>query len=87
MWVVLREQVEVFAEGTGKLRHLFAAMVGRSGGVALSLFDAPVHLKHMTRTQGGTQSHTHYNPHWKSSDMSMSKCFNHRVHPAFRRGQ
>lgn len=43
--LVLGEQVEVFAQGAGELRHLFAAMVGRAWSVALPLFDTSVDLK------------------------------------------
>lgn len=42
--LVLGEKEEVFAQRAGEFRHLFAAMVGCAGSVALPLLDTSVDL-------------------------------------------
>lgn len=42
--LVLGEKVEVFAQWAGELWHFFAAVVGGTWGVALSLLNSTVHL-------------------------------------------
>lgn len=43
--LVLGEQVEVFAQWAGELRHLFAAMVWGAWSVTLSLLDTSIDLQ------------------------------------------